>query len=227
MPKRKSSDNSPAMSAAGLVAHLKTIGSTKVRDGMVRFAIPTDKAFGIPVGVLRQEARRLGRNHALAQDLWETGWYEARMLACFLDEPNEVTAGQMDRWCRDFDSWAIVDTACFHLFDKTPLAWRKVDLWAKWTGEFQRRASFALLASLALHDKKADDGLFAQRLPLVERAAGDERNFVKKGVSWALRSMGRRPALKSLVLSLADDLAVAKEPARRWVGKDVQRDLRK
>ena len=106
-------------------------GSKRGRDGMARYAIPSDKAYGISVGALRQKAKRLGPNHELALALWDTDRYEARMLAAFVDEPERVTAAQMDRWCRDFDNWAIVDTACFALFDRTPHAWAKVAQWAR------------------------------------------------------------------------------------------------
>ncbi len=193
---------------------------------MARYAIPSDHALGVPVGKIRDLGKRLGRNHELAQALWETGIYEARMLAAFVDEPALVTPAQMDRWCRDFDNWAICDTLCFHLFDKTRPAFRKVGQWAKLKGEFQERAGFALLASLALHDKKADTALFAERMPLIERAASDKRNFVKKGVSWALRGIGlRRPELRAAAVQVATRLAASEDAAERWVGKDALRDL--
>src|SRR5262245_17967037 len=182
--------------AAAAVAALRRLSTKKWRDGLARFAIPADRAFGVPVGAIQKLAKRLGRSHGLAESLWATGWFEARMLATFVDEPEQVTPAQMDRWRSDFDSWAICDTACFHLFDRTPHAYRKVDQWARLKGEFDRRAAFALLASLAGHDRNAADDLFARRLPLIEQAASDDRNFVKKGVSWALRGIGRRgPAL--------------------------------
>ncbi len=214
--------------ANAAVAELKRLGTKKTRDGMARYAIPSDNAFGVPVGQIRDLGKRLGRNHGLAQALWESGWYEARMLATFVDEPKLVTPAQMDRWCRDFDNWAICDTACFHLFDKTPYAFKKVSQWSKRKDEFVKRAAFALLASLALHDKKSDDGLFADCLPLIERAATDDRNFVKKGVSWGLRGVGRRsPALKASALELAERLAASPNSAARWIGKDALRDLRR
>src|SRR5262245_42947183 len=212
--------------AEAVVAWLKRTGTKRTRDGMARYAIPADNAFGVTVGDLRQHARRLGRDHELAAALWGTGWYEARMLAAFVDEPASVTPAQMDRWCRDFDSWAICDTACFHLFDRTPHAWRKVEQWSGRRGEFVKRAAFALLASLALHDKRAEDEPFAQCLPLIESAAGDERNFVKKAVSWALRGIGKRNVeLNAAAVTLAQRLATSAEAAARWVGKDALRDL--
>jgi 3-methyladenine DNA glycosylase AlkD len=208
------------------LAWLRRHGTKRDRDGMARYGIVADKAFGVSVGALQRYAKGLGRNHELALALWESGWYEARMMAVFVDESARVTPAQMDRWCRDFDNWAICDTACFHLFDRTPHAWRKVEQWARRRDEFVKRAAFALLASLALHDKHAPDEPFSRCLPLIERAAGDERNFVKKGVSWALRSIGRRNlGLNTAAVALALRLSAAGEPAARWVGRDALKDL--
>jgi len=193
---------------------------------MARYALPSEKAFGASVGSLQKLAKTLGRSHALAAELWESGWFEARMLAAFVDEPERVTPAQMDRWCRDFDNWGICDTVCFHLFDRTPHAFRKVAAWARSPREFERRAAFALLASLAAHDRVSGDEAFARCLPLVEAAAGDDRNFVKKGVSWALRMVGRRSGgLHTASVALARRLAASTEASARWIGRDAVRDL--
>ena len=195
---------------------------------MARYAIVAPKAYGVSVAMIKQLGKQLGRDHELALALWDTGWYEARMLTPFVDEPARVTAAQMDRWAKDFDNWAICDALCFHLFDRTPHAWRKVEQWSTRREEFVKRAAFALLASLALHDKQAPDAPFVRSLRLIEKGADDERNFVKKGVSWALRSIGlRRPALKNAALKTAQRLAESSEPAARWIGKDALRDLAK
>jgi 3-methyladenine DNA glycosylase AlkD len=227
--KSKSSTKPKGAEAADVdtvLDRLRRMGKKKYKDGMARFAIPSDNAVGIPVGEMRAYAKRLGRSHDLAAALWKAGWYEARMLATFVDEPALVTPKQMDAWCEDFDSWAICDTACFHLFDRTPHAWRKVDAWAKSREEFVKRAAFALLASLTVHDKQADDGLFADRLALVEQAATDDRNFVKKAVNWALRSIGKRSAaLHGPAVELARRLKNSVEAAPRWVGGDALREL--
>lgn len=209
-----------------VLAWLEQRGTQANRDGMARYAITSDHVFGVSVGTLRQYAKRLGRNHELAAALWDTGWYEARMLASFVDEPACVTRAQMDRWCRDFDNWAICDTVCFHLFDRTPHAWSKIEQWALRREEFVKRAAFALLSSLTVHDKEADDEPFAQGLLLIEEAATDERNFVKKSVNWALRSIGKRsPALNTAAVEVARRLAESPSAAARWVGKDALREL--
>jgi 3-methyladenine DNA glycosylase AlkD len=194
---------------------------------MARYAIVAPQAFGVSMATIKQLGKRLGRDHALAAALWETGWYEARMLAAFVDEPEKVTAAQMDRWARDFDNWAVCDHQCFHLFDRTPHAWRKIEQWSRRREEFVKRAAFALLASVALHDKKAGDAPFMRSLVLIEAAASDERNFVKKGVSWALRGVGRRSrALNAASVDTARRLAQSTDsPAARWIGRDALREL--
>jgi len=205
---------------------LKGKATKRYRDGLARYAIPADNALGVSLVDIQAIAKRTGRDHALAAALWRTGVYEARLLAAFVDDPDRVTPAQMDRWAKSFDNWAVCDTACFHLFDRTPHAFAKVKQWATSEDEFVKRAAFALLASLAGHDKTSGNAPFLACLPLVERAAPDERNFVKKGVSWALRGVGRRNAgLHAASVGVARRLAGSDEPAARWVGKDALRDL--
>jgi 3-methyladenine DNA glycosylase AlkD len=208
------------------LASLEKMSTRRDRDNLARFGITAHKALGVSMANIQVLAKRLGRDHGLADALWKTGWYEARLLTSFVDEPARVTPAQMDRWCRDFDNWGICDTVCFHLFDKTPHAWGRVLKWADSRQEFVKRAAFALLASLALHDKRAGDEAFVQYLPLIERAATDERNFVKKGVSWALRLIGRRnSALNAAAVTIARRLSVSPEAAARWVGKGALKEL--
>lgn len=224
--KKTAAPAAPPIDVEAVVADLRRRGTRKVRDGMARFAIPSDRAFGVSVGTLRQIAKRLGRNHALAQALWATGWYEARILATLVDDPARVTAAQMDRWCRAFDNWAICDTACFHLFDRTPHAWQKPAAWARRREEFIRRAAFALLWSLSMHDKQAEDQAFMRGLELIERGADDDRNFVKKSVNMALRAIGKRNrTLNGAAIATARRLAASPNSTARWVGKDALREL--
>ena len=205
---------------------LKRQSSKATLAGMARYGIPSDHALGVTMGNLKVLAKRLGRNHQLAAALWDTGWYEARMLASLVDEPAKVTAAQMDRWVKDFDNWGICDTACFALFDRTPHAWAKVAQWAAKQDEFVKRAAFALLWGLTSHDKHAGNEPFVRSLVLVERAASDERHFVKKAVNMALRAIGKRNrALNAAAVAVARRLADSPEAAPRWVGKDALREL--
>jgi 3-methyladenine DNA glycosylase AlkD len=214
--------------AAAAVAELKRLSTRKDWDNLKRFGIVTTKAFGVSMTNIQKVAKPLGRSHALAEALWQTGWYEARMLASLVDEPERVTAAQMDRWCRDFDNWGICDTVCFKLFDQTPHAFGRVRKWSSSKDEFVKRGAFALLASLALHDKVSADAAFVKTLPLIERAAADERHLVKKGVSWALRAIGHRSAkLRKTALETGERLSASSDPTARWIGRDTLRDLRR
>lgn len=216
----------PRINVTAVVVRLKGMADKKTRDGMARYGLPPDNAFGVPVGKIQKLAKELGRSHALAEALWETGWYEARMLAAYVDEPERVTPQQMDRWCAEFDNWGIVDTVCFVLFDRAAPAWSKVAAWSKRSDEFEKRAGFVLLACLAAHDKQASDEAFAKCLPLVERGAEDERNFVRKGVSWALRMVGRRSrALNAEAVAVARRLAASEGKSAQWVGKVALKEL--
>lgn len=214
-------------SLADALAQLQARASRKNVEGMARFGIVAKKALGVPVGEIRAIAKGIGRDRALAAALWRTGIYEARLLACFVEDPAKITPAQMNRWAAAFDNWAICDTACFHLFDKSPHAFDRVHAWAADEREFVRRAAFALLASLALHDKARPDADFLKALPLIERTADDGRNFVKKGVSWGLRGIRHRKSLplKAAALAMARRLSTSTNPVQRWIGNDALRDF--
>ena len=195
-------------------------------DMFDRYNIRPSKAFGVSMSNIQKVAKPLGKNHELALALWETGWYEARMATSFIDDPALVSAAQMDRWCRDFDNWGIVDTLCFNLFDRTPHAWSKVTEWSKQEAEFVKRAAFALLWSLTVHDKTAPDKQFLKGLVLIERASTDERHFLKKALNMALRAVGKRnSALNAAAVKVARRLGGSTNPAARWVGRDALREL--
>jgi 3-methyladenine DNA glycosylase AlkD len=209
-----------------VMAWIRKTGSPKVRSGMARYGLPTENAVGIPVGMMRAEAKRIGPNHALALGLWKTSNFEAQLMAAMLGEPDRLTPAQMDAWCRDFDNWGTVDTACFTLFDRSPHGWKMARKWSKEKGEFQKRAGFVMMACLAAHDKTAKDAAFLKFLPIIEKGASDDRNFVKKGVSWALRHLGHRNAvLHAAAVKTATKLSKSDHPTERWVGKDALRDI--
>ena len=171
-PRQAGQSLTPEVEAA--VAWLKRRGTARTRDGMARYGLPSDKAFGVPVGTIQQLAKRLGRNHQLAAGLWDTGWYEARLLAAFVDEPERVTPAQMDRWCRDFDNWGVCDTVCFHLFDRTPHAFGKVAQWSRRRDEFARRGRLRA-AGLSRAARQAGGRCAVPALPAARRAGRRRR----------------------------------------------------
>jgi 3-methyladenine DNA glycosylase AlkD len=208
------------------LAWLKRHSTRATRDGMARYAIPSDNAYGVAMRDIKALGTRLGRNHALAGALWATGVYEARMLASFVGDPEQLTGAQMDRWCREFDNWAFCDAMSFNLFDRSPHAWTRVARWSTRRNEFEKRTAFALLWSLTVHDRRAGDAPFMHGLGLIEREAGDDRHFVKKAVNMALRAIGKRNrALNAAAVDVARRLAASDVPSSKWIGKDALREL--
>ena len=215
-----------AAEVAYALAWLERRGTKANREGMARYGIVASKVYGVSMASMKSLAKELGKNHALSQALWKTGWHEARMLASIVGEPDKVTPAGMERWAKSFDNWAVCDTATFVLWDRSPHAWPKVREWSGRKEEFVKRAAFAMLASLTVHDKKAPDERYLEGLELIEREAADGRNFVKKAVNWALRSIGKRsPGLNRQAVALARRLAARPDSASRWVGKDALREL--
>ena len=195
--------------------------------GMARFGIVGDQRLGLSVPAMRGIARTLGRDHALAQALWDTAIPDARIVASMVADPAQLTARQMDAWVKGFAAWDVCDQTCLNAFCKSPLAWRKVQAWATRKDEFVRRAAFALLATLAVHDKAADDAAFVAALTLVEAAADDDRNFVKKAVNWALRNIGKRNrALRQAAIEAALRIQQQGSKSARWIAADALRELR-
>jgi 3-methyladenine DNA glycosylase AlkD len=214
------------MNADQVLQWLERRGSRRNVAGMARFGIRTSKAFGVSMATMRPLVRPLKGGHELAQELWASGWHEARILAALIDDPAAVTRRQMESWARDFDNWAICDTTCIHLFDRAPHAWPMLRKWSGARREFVRRAAFATAAGLAVHDRSAEDGAFIAILPLIESAAGDGRSMVAKAVNWALRQIGKRNlALNRNAIRVARSLRDAASPSARWVGSDAWREL--
>lgn len=210
-----------------VLATLKAQANPTNAAGMNRFGIrPQTTVYGISVVELRKFAKTIGKNHALALQLWNSGVHEARIIATVIADPKQITESQMDEWVRSFDSWDICDQCCLNLFRKTPFAHEKAVEWSAEEAEFVKRAGFTLIATLAVHDKKAPDSILEAYLPIIEREAGDERNFVKKAVNWALRQIGKRNAnLNALAIQMAERIQTQDSKAARWIAKDALREL--
>ncbi|MFQ5919380.1 MAG: DNA alkylation repair protein [Thermoplasmata archaeon] len=215
------------MDRDAVMARLEALADPEGREGMARFGIATGRALGIRVPELRRLARKIGRDHGLSQELWDTAVHEARILASMIDNPGEVTEAQMEAWVTDFDSWDLCDQVCGNLFDRTPFAYEKAAVWSGRDEEFVTRAGFALMAYLAVHDKKAVDADLLAFLPLIEREAVDGRNYVKKAVNWALRQIGKRNRnLNVASIAVAERIHQVDSPSARWVASDALRELR-
>lgn len=213
------------MTVDEILTELEAHGSERNRRGMARFGINTRRALGVSMVVIRRLGKQIGRNHDLALDLWATEVHEARILASVVADPARVTVQIMDSWVEDFDSWDLCDQVCGNLFDRTPHAWTKAIEWSGRDEEFVKRAGFALMAYLAVHDKKAADESFMQFLPIIEAESDDARNFVTKAISWALRQIGKRnTALHAAAIETATAMIEGSKAAER-VARDGLREL--
>jgi 3-methyladenine DNA glycosylase AlkD len=215
--------------ADDVVARLRTLGDPRNLEGMRRFGINIDShtGFGVALPVLRKLAKETGRNHTLALALWDTGIHDARHIAGMIADPAKTTKREMERWVRDLNSWDICDGTCFDLFRHTPYAHEKARDWAGRKPEFERRAGFALMAGLAVKDKRATDADFIAFLPLIEAASDDDRGYVRKSVNWALRQIGKRNlALNRAAIASAQRIAARDSRSARWIASDALRELR-
>jgi 3-methyladenine DNA glycosylase AlkD len=229
--KRSSSARRPkaagTLDKAAVLRELKVVADPKVRAKLAYFGVNVPKAYGISAPVLHAFARHIGRNQALAEELWSTGIHEARILAALIGEPEKVTATQMDLWVHDFDSWDLVDTACCYLYAHAKPAWKKVYEWSSRRAEFEKRAAFSLAAYLAYKDKDAEDAKFERFLSVIERESHDERNFVRKAVNWALRNIGKRNMqLNAAAIRSAERIRQQDSRAARWIAADALRELK-
>jgi 3-methyladenine DNA glycosylase AlkD len=214
--------------SANVLAELRRLANPTNVAGMARFGIVGQNLLGISVVQLRTIAKRTGRNHALAEELWVSGIFEARILAAFVAEPSRVSRRQANAWAKDFECWADCDGLCSHLFRKTPFAH---DLAVAWSGrreELVKRAGFTMMATLAVHDKAAGNEVFRGYLSRVHEAATDERHNVKKGVNWALRQIGKRnPILNGEANRMAKRIREKESRAARWIAGDALRELQR
>ena len=209
-----------------ILKKLKSQANPENVKGMARFGINPQKIYGITIPVLRKMAKEIGQDHQLSQQLWDSGIHEARILASMIDEPEKVSEKQLEKWVKDFDSWDVCDQVCMNLFEKVPLASKKINDWSKRKEEFVKRTAYALMACLAWHNKEAPNSFFVKFLPLIKKGATDERNFVKKAVNWALRNIGKKNlALNKKAITAAQEIQKIESKSARWIAGDALREL--
>jgi 3-methyladenine DNA glycosylase AlkD len=220
---RKNKDHS----IGSVIKRLRSLSNPEAVEGMARYGINPERNLGISIPHLRQAAREIGRDHELALDLWKTGIHDARILAGMIDEPDKVSEKQMEQWAGDFNSWDVCDQVCMNLFEKLPLAHNKAVEWSNRSEEFIKRAGFALMAMLAVRDKKAGDEKFVEFFPYIKKESTDSRNYVKKAVNWALRQIGKRNLnLNKLAVRLGEEIYAIDSGSAKWIASDALRELK-
>jgi 3-methyladenine DNA glycosylase AlkD len=211
---------------SAIIDLLKEKADASYHAGMLRFGIDNERALGVKLPEIRKLAKVIKKDHDLALRLWDTRIHEARILASLVAEPKKVTPELIDSWTKDFTSWDVCDQTCGNLFDRTPYAIEKALEFSKHKEEFIKRTGFVLMAELSIHDKKAEDKVFIQFFPVIEREAWDARNFVKKAVNWALRQIGKRnETLHPLAIQCAERILLQDSKPAKWIGRDALREL--
>ena len=209
-----------------ILSKLKTLANPRAIEGMAKYGITSSKAYGVSIPNLRKIAREIGTNHELAKQLWKLVIRETRILATLIDNPKLVTEEQMDEWANDFNYWEICDQCCMNLFVNTDFAYKKAIEWSSSEKEFVKRAGFALMASLAFKYRKTYDELFDEFFQLIKKEASDERLYVKKAVSWALRQIGKRNlVLNKKAIEVAKEIQKINTKSAKWIASDVLREL--
>jgi 3-methyladenine DNA glycosylase AlkD len=213
-------------SVEDVLDRLKGKAKPEQLKGMAKYGITVERRLGVSVPDMRKLVKELGRDHKLALELWATGIAEARIVAGMVGDPAKLTEEQMEQWVKGIDSWDVCDQTCMNFFEKNQLAWKKIIDWSEREEEFVKRTAFSLIACLAWYDRKASDEKFMELLPVIMRAATDERNFVKKAVNWALRNVGKRnPNLNRAAISAAKEIQRLDSKAARWIAADAIREL--
>jgi len=226
-PKKRSEPSQGSWTSNRALAVLRRLGERRNVEGMGRFGIVAKNVLGVAKPKMDELARKIGKDHRLALELWETGVHDARILAGMIDPPEQVTTAQMNRWVRDFDNWDVSDGTCCHLLAFAAPAWNRAIAWATRTKEFEKRAGFALIAYLAYRDKMAKDSQYTKTLSLLLREASDDRNFVRKAVNWALRNIGKRnPNLNRAAIRTAEKMRTLNSRSARWIAADALRELK-
>jgi 3-methyladenine DNA glycosylase AlkD len=228
MPKarRASISDRPSPTSDEVLRSIRALADPTYAAGSAHFGIVTEGRYGLSVPVMRKLAKEIGRNHALALELWATDQPEARQIACMIVEPGKLTSAQADHWARDLNSWDITDNFAYDLMSRTEMRWTKPAVWARSKNEYTRRAAFAVIAGNAVHDKAAPDSAFTPMLALIREYATDDRNFVKKAVNWALRQIGKRNAkLNRAAIATAKQIQRIDSRAARWIAADALREL--
>ena len=208
-----------------VIAELRDRADPSRKPGMARVGIEVSKALGLGVPDIRAIAKRCGIDHELALELWDSEIHEGRILATLVADPGALTSDQMEAWVADIRSWDVCDFAA-DLFSRTRFAATAIRAWAGRPEGFVTRCAFSMIARRAVWAKEAPDREFLRYLPLIRRVSVDPRNEVKKGVSWALRQIGKRNrALHTAATEETERILLLNAPPARWIARDVLREL--
>lgn len=213
---------------AVLVALDQLKNADKVSFKEQKFGIISKNALGIYHQDLKLIAKEVGQDNHLALQLFDSEIYEARLLCSMIFNPKDLTEDLMEKWVITFENWEICDSFCMALFSKSQYALSKIDEWSDRKPEFEKRASFATIASYCIANKTSDNKIFEAFFPLIIQEANDDRIYVKKGINWALRNIGKRNVdLHKKAIEVAHEMFQFDSKSAQWIAKNALSELQK
>ena len=198
----------------------------KVLYKQQKFGIIANNAIGVFHKDLKILAKTIGTNNDLANALFDTGIYEARLLCSKLYHPKDITNTLLEKWVVTFENWEITDSFCMGLVAKSKFAVPKILEWTKRQDVFQKRSGFTTLAAYCMADKKAENSVFEHFIPIIENNIEDDRIYVKKAVNWGLRNIGKRNRdLNAIAIASANRIAKNPSKSAQWIAKNALKEL--
>lgn len=219
-------ENPSFFTGEDVVRELKAMANPAYLEKMEHFGIPSANALGIRNTELKIVAKRLGKNQSFANQLWEKRYHECKLLAIHIGSAKSFTEQMAEQWTKQAYSWDLVDGIALKLLPKQTYTHDKILEWSVRKPEFEKRMAFAAIVGITVHHKTVTDEYLTNFFPLLEREAGDERNFVKKAVNWALRQIGKKNEyLNGGAIRCAERILTQDSPSSRWIARDALREL--
>jgi len=191
-----------------------------------KFNISAQGILGIDNTQLKEYAKQLPKDPELGRMLFKSELYEGRLLVSKFFPPKSLSMDDVIAWSSTFENWEITDSFSMGIYARSPLACEIISFFAQHEGEFQRRISFATIAGYCSKRNKDSNEVYLSFFEHIKAAATDDRLYIKKAVSWSLRSIGKRnKALCQQSIELAQELLESESKSAQWIANDVLKEL--
>jgi len=214
------------MNSSQIIDQLKSMSSDKYKANVIKMGIPEHSSLGVSTGEIRTLAKKLEKSNALATELWDTGYHEARLLAVLLFDKKNTPLEEVKKLMSQVISWDLCDHLCKNLIIKIKGYEELIPLWVYSEQLYEKRAAFTLIAAGVVHEKNLTDNILDGYLDIVQTYSDDDREHVKKAVSWALREIGKKDFnYNEKAILLARELIEHGTKAQSWIGKNALKEL--
>ncbi|MFR2649737.1 MAG: DNA alkylation repair protein, partial [Blautia coccoides] len=141
------------MTSNEILSGLKALSSEKYKVNVVKLGIPEACSIGVSTGDVRKLAKTVGKDNALAHDLWNTGYHEARLLAVLIVDKKQFSLQEAEAFMHDVISWDLCDHLCKNLLIQLKGYEDLIEKWCDAEATYMKRAAFTLMASAAIREK--------------------------------------------------------------------------